>query len=156
MKLFFGWHWDFFGFGASLLCALHCILMPLVFSLGIIAGGHWLMNPLGERIFIGISIGIAGWSLLQSYFNRHQNIRPLLIAGLGFLGLFLALARVISNVHGLMAIGGGLIALAHYYNWQLVHQTETIQIINNYWITPGRVITIILLLSLSLSQTKHS
>ncbi|MEM6698669.1 MAG: MerC domain-containing protein [Bacteroidota bacterium] len=142
MRKFFSWHWDFIGFGASLLCALHCMLLPIVFSLGIFTGVHWLINPFGEWIFIGISIGIAAWSLLQSYFKKHQNIRPLLIAGLGLLGLLLVQARVISYPHSLMAVGGGLIAYAHFYNWQLSRQLET----TAYWNATSRIVTTTLVL----------
>ncbi|MEM6698550.1 MAG: MerC domain-containing protein [Bacteroidota bacterium] len=106
MRKFFSWHWDFIGFGASLLCALHCMLLPVVFSLGMFTGAHWLTNSFGEWVFIGVSIGIAALSLWQSYFKKHQNIRPLLIAGLGLLGLLFAQATAISHPHSLMALGG--------------------------------------------------
>ncbi len=146
MLRFFSWHWDFVGFGTSLLCALHCMLMPLILLLGIFEGAHWLMNPLGEWIFIGTSIGIASWSLLPSYFNKHHNMRPLLIAGLGFLGLFFAQIMFVTIVHGLMAVGGGLIAYAHFYNWQLTYQLKPRAIKTRYWTTHSRIITITLLL----------
>ncbi len=146
MTKFFSWHLDSVGFGASLLCALHCTLMPLVLTMGMFAGAHWLMNPHGEWIFIGMSIGIASWSLLRSFFNQHQNMRPLLIAGLGFLGLIVAQKVVSSNTHWLMATGGGLIAYAHFYNWQLAHRPKIQQTTPYRWFTPGRIVAIILLL----------
>ncbi|MBK6947552.1 MAG: MerC domain-containing protein [Haliscomenobacter sp.] len=90
MTKFFSWHWDIAGFGASLLCAIHCMLMPLVLALGMFAGAHWLMNPITDWIFIGTSAVIASWSLLQSYFRKHRNLRPLWISGMGFLGLIAA------------------------------------------------------------------
>lgn len=149
---FFSWHLDFVGFGASLLCALHCMLMPLLLTVGIFAGTNWLMNPLSEWIFIGASIGIASWSLLQSYFNNHRNITPLLMAGIGFIGLILAQKVFASNAHWLMATGGGLIAYAHFYNWRLLHhRSKTRQITARTWFTSGRIVTIILLLLYFLS-----
>lgn len=146
MTRFFSLHLDFVGFWASLLCALHCMFVPLVFTLGLLTKGHWSINPIGERIFIGTSICIACWSLLQSYFNKHQNIRPLFIAGLGFFLLFIAQAQLVTYVHLLMALGGGLIAYAHFYNWQLTQQSRTSKIKPWYKITPGKIATIILLL----------
>ena len=146
MTRFFSWHLDFLGFAVSLLCALHCILLPLVFTFGIMVGAHWLMDPLGERIFIGTSIGIAGWSFLRSYFKIHQDIRPLLIVGLGFFSLFLAPSIGIHHKHGLIAIGGGLIGYAHFYNWQLTRPAKETMINKRSLINPGRVVTIILLL----------
>ncbi|MEM9888196.1 MAG: MerC domain-containing protein [Bacteroidota bacterium] len=146
MERFFSWHWDAVGFGASLLCALHCTLLLLILPLGILAEAHWLINPIGERIFIGISIGIASWSLLMSYFKKHQNIRPLSMAGLGFLGLFITQMNVVSSTHELTTISGGLIAYAHFYNWHLVHQAKAIVIKVRQWSAPYRLVTIALLL----------
>ncbi len=145
-RRFFDWHWDSVGFGVSLLCAFHCMLLPLILTLGIFAGAHWLMNPLGEWIFTGTSIVIASWSLLRSYSNKHRNVIPLLIATLGFLGLFLAQTIIVSNKHGLMAIAGGLIAYAHYYNWQLMHQPKQSVKGTRPWFAPGRIAAILLLL----------
>ena len=146
MRRFFSWHLDFLGFLLSLICALHCMLMPLVFAFGIIVGAQWLMDPIGERIFIGASIVIAGWSLWRSYIHSHQNIRPLLIVGLVFVGLLLAQILRIPYTHGLMAIGGGLIGYAHFYNWQLTHPAKETIIKKRFLINPGRVVVIILLL----------
>jgi hypothetical protein len=146
MMKFFSWNLDFVGFGASLLCALHCILLPFLFTLGMFTGKHWLMNPLSEWIFIGMSVGIASWSLLNSYFKKHKNIRPLLIAGIGFLGLIIAQKIVVSNAHWLMTAGGGLIAYAHFYNWKLRHQPTTGKRATRYWVTPARIAATALLL----------
>ena len=145
MRNFFSWHWDFVGFGASFICALHCLLIPLIFTLGIFAEMHWLLNSFVEWIFIGISICIANWSLLRTYFYKHQNWRPLLVAGLGIIGLLLAQTLALTNKHQLMAIGGGLVAYAHFYNWHLMHGSKGAEEKTRYWITPGRIITIALI-----------
>lgn len=146
MTKFFSWHLDLVGFGASLLCALHCTLLPLALTLGTLAGAHWLLNPLGEWIFIGTSMGIAGWSLLRSYFNQHHNILPLFIASIGFIGLILAQKVFVSNAHWLMATGGALVAYAHFYNWQLLHHCpKNRQTSARQWFTSGRIVAIVLL-----------
>ncbi len=146
MLKFFSWHWDLVGFGASLLCALHCVLLPFLFTLGMFSEKTWLVDPLSEWIFIGLSAWIACWSLLSSYFKKHRNIRPLIIAGIGFLGLIIAQKLVVSDAHWLMTAGGGLIAYAHFCNWKLMHQPKTSKVDKTYWVTPGRVVTFTLLL----------
>ncbi|MEM1326451.1 MAG: MerC domain-containing protein [Bacteroidota bacterium] len=146
MTKFFRLHLDFVGFGASLFCALHCIVMFLMLPLGLFAGAHWLTDQLGEWIFIGLSIGVAASSLPISFFKKHQNIYPLLIAGLGFVGLLLTQLEAIANAHGFMAIGGGLIAYAHFYNWQLTQRVNKKTPIVKRWNILTRIATIVLLL----------
>ncbi|MEM6378182.1 MAG: MerC domain-containing protein [Bacteroidota bacterium] len=146
MTKFFSWHWDLLGFGASFLCALHCMIWPLLFSLGIFAGAHWLLNPIVEWIFIGTSMVIAIWALQSSFFKKHHKIGPTLIALLGFAGLLFALLDIVPNPHGFMAIGGGLIAYAHFYNWQLANRGRNHEKQTRYWLNPSRIIIIVLLL----------
>ncbi len=111
---------DVMGFSASFLCAIHCLLMPLVLSFGLVGGLSWLESPLVEWTFILSTLVLASWSLLGSL-PRHNNKRPLLIAAIGFgiiLGIHL-LEHIIG--HYFAAIGGVLIAYAHYLNWRLIH-----------------------------------
>lgn len=109
---------DVMGFSASFLCAIHCMLMPLVLSFGLV-GMSWLESPLVEWTFILSTLVLASWSLLGSLPN-HNNKRPLVIAVIGFaiiLGVHL-LEHVVGHV--VAAIGGVLIAYAHYLNWRLM------------------------------------
>lgn len=109
---------DVMGFSASFLCAIHCMLMPLVLSFGLV-GLSWLESPIVEWTFILSSLVLASWSLLGSL-PHHHNKRPLVIAAIGF--------AVIIGVHFfedvvghfIAAIGGVLIAYAHYLNWRLM------------------------------------
>ena len=110
---------DVMGFSASFLCAIHCMLMPLILSFGLVGSLTWLESPLVEWIFIVSTLVLASWSLLGSLPN-HNNKRPLLIAAIGFaiiLGVHL-LEHVVG--HFVAAIGGVLIAYAHYLNWRLM------------------------------------
>ncbi|MBK8042720.1 MAG: MerC domain-containing protein [Haliscomenobacter sp.] len=150
MTKFFSWHWDIAGFGASLLCAIHCMLMPLVLALGMFAGAHWLMNPITDWIFIGTSAVIASWSLLQSYFRKHRNLRPLWISGMGFLGLIAAQKLSVSHSHWLMAAGGGFVAYAHFHNWQLAHRPQTRQTASQWRLLTGRIVALIWVLGILL------
>lgn len=109
---------DVMGFSASFLCAVHCMLMPLVLSFGLV-GLSWLESPLVEWTFILSTLVLASWSLLGSL-PDHNNKRPLIIAAIGFaiiMGVHL-LEHLVG--HFVAAIGGTLIAYAHYVNWRLV------------------------------------
>ena len=114
---------DVLGFSASFLCAVHCVLTPLVLALGLAGGLEWLESPLVEWSFISTTLVFATWSLIGT-FPKHRNAQPLLIAGAGFtiiIGLHLLPGHV---NHLLSAVGGILVAYAHLRNWQLLRQPK--------------------------------
>ncbi|HKK77296.1 MAG TPA: MerC domain-containing protein [Saprospiraceae bacterium] len=116
---FFGWHIDFLGFSASFACAVHCMALPVLLSLGFLGGAEWLENEAIERFLIIGSIIIASYSIGKSYFREHRNVYPLLwlLVGIAFLigSLFLHHG---SSHYILTAIGGFSIAFAHFVNWK--------------------------------------
>lgn len=110
-------HLDLLGFSASFLCAIHCIAMPLVLSLGLAGALPWLDNHFLEWGLILSTLVIAGWSLVGSY-STHRQKKPLLYAIAGF-----AIIIGVHFLHGalehyLAALGGIAIAYAHYINWK--------------------------------------
>lgn len=104
------------GFSASFLCAIHCLALPFLLSLGLFGGLTWLHHPVVEWSLISTAVLIAGPALYRGY-RQHRRSRPLWIAAVGF-GL-LALSRLlIADEHLLTAAGGLLIATAHWFNWK--------------------------------------
>lgn len=101
-----------------MLCALHCMAIPLVMTVGALGGVAWLEDPWLEAIFIGLSFVIASWSLTRSYLSHHYwtAIRIVIV---GF--IFLILSRFVAHAWEatLAAIGGITIAGAHWKNWHL-------------------------------------
>lgn len=117
---FFGWNIDFLGFSASFVCAVHCISLPVILSLGMFSGSAWLNNEALEITLIVCSVMLASYSLGKSYLKEHRKIRPLLwlIPGVAF--LLLAHDLPGNWHHYFMALGGFTLALAHYINWRLL------------------------------------
>ena len=111
---------DLLGFSASFLCAVHCLLMPLVLSFGLVGGMSWLESAWVEWSFIFSTLVLASWSLFGS-FPKHRNYKPLTLAGMGFV-LIVVLHHMFEDSigHYLSAIGGVLVAYAHYVNWRLL------------------------------------
>lgn len=109
---------DLAGATASLLCAVHCLALPLILSAGALGGLHWLHHPVLEGILVALAVAIASWSLWPAYRDGHSNAVPGLVAASGF--ALLALSRGLGSEaeHYLMAAGGLLIATAHYLNWR--------------------------------------
>ena len=113
---------DFLGFSASMLCAMHCALLPFVMTVGVLSGLSWLNAPWIEISFILISIVLAAFSLYPAYKKEHANAKPLQIATLGFFLLFLSRIAGHGSVYEVIpiVIGGILIAISHIINWQLL------------------------------------
>ncbi|PSR12406.1 MAG: hypothetical protein DA408_07655 [Bacteroidetes bacterium] len=110
---------DLFGFSASFLCAIHCMLMPLMLSFGLAGVLPWLHSPFLEWGLILSTLVMASWSLAGSV-SRHRQLNPMLLAAAGF-GIILTVHLFESTLeHYLAAVGGALIAYAHYRNWLLL------------------------------------
>lgn len=109
---------DLAGATASLLCAVHCLALPLALSAGALGGLHWLHHPVLEGGLVISAVLIASWSLWPAYRDGRSNAAPGLAAAAGF--ALLALSRGVGSEaeHYLMAAGGLLIATAHYLNWR--------------------------------------
>lgn len=122
---FFSFHLDFLGFSASVLCAVHCMAIPVVMAVGAFSGLAWISNPWMEAGFIGLSFGIASWSLLQSYFQHHRQYLPLRIVAVGFALLLLSRFTGQAWEPFLAALGGIAVAGAHWANWRLCSICKT-------------------------------
>lgn len=110
---------DFLGMSASLLCAVHCSVLPLLLTVGLVGGFSWLEHPAVEVTFIICSLMLAWLSLLPGWRRGHGRIEPILIMLVGF-GL-IVLAHVLHEQYEglLMTLGGLAIAIAHFLNWRL-------------------------------------
>lgn len=120
---------DFFGMFASLLCAVHCIAIPVLVALGAMGGLAFLQDPLVEKSFLALSAVIAILSLLPSYKNKHQRKEALGMALVGFLflGAGHEIAHEVAWEHAeaaSAALGGTLVAAAHWMNQKLLREFE--------------------------------
>lgn len=112
--------WDRIGMGLSLLCALHCLLTPLVIlSLPILAR-YYLVHPV-FHLLLALAIIPVGLVAFIAGFRHHQNW---IVFVLGVPGLILVSA-VPYLVHGLginlhepsfMVLGSALLVLGHWIN----------------------------------------
>jgi hypothetical protein len=116
---------DRIGATGSLVCAVHCDLLPLVIallpSLGIAA---WLGDDF-ERGFV-IFATLFGFAILAWSYRRHRTLRALalLVPGLAALwaGIMIAPLHHALVPHAVvMTFGGTLVGLAHLANLRLNH-----------------------------------
>lgn len=119
-------HWlDRFGAAGSLVCALHCALLPLLIaalpSLGL---AIWLSDGV-ELGFVVFATLLGAFSLVWSY-RRHRALRALglLLPGLLVLWAAVLYAPLHESVvpHAVaMTFGGTLVGLGHLVNLRLNH-----------------------------------
>lgn len=116
---------DRIGATGSLVCAVHCALLPLLIaalpSLGV---ALWLGDGF-EAGFVAFA-SLFGLSVLVWSYRRHHAMRALglLLPGLAALWLAILYAPLHHSVlpHALvMTLGGVLVGLAHWQNLRLNH-----------------------------------
>lgn len=112
---FFSLNLDFLGFTTAILCAIHCAFLPLIIAFSAWTSIAFLQNPLVEWILLSIGLVVAWKSLRHSYKKHHQKIAPITLASIGIL---LILISHLFHQHMITAIGGSLIAIAHFINWR--------------------------------------
>ncbi|WP_101925071.1 MULTISPECIES: MerC domain-containing protein [Luteimonas] len=115
---------DRVGFAASLLCAVHCALFPLLLALlpafGLNLGG-WIDI---DQAFVVFATLLGATTLTLGY-RRHRAFRAwaLLVPGLAlvWIGSFSHLHDHTVTHAVVMTIGGVLLAGAHLWNLRLTH-----------------------------------
>ena len=116
---------DRIGAYGSLLCAIHCALLPLVIavlpSLGVAA---WLGSGF-EEAFVLFATTLGLFSMLWGY-RRHRAVQALslMLPGLAVLWIGVLYQPLHQSVfpHAVaMTIGGTLVGLAHMANLRLNH-----------------------------------
>jgi hypothetical protein len=116
---------DRLGAGGSLLCAIHCALLPLVIALLPSLGITALGGDAFEFGFVLFATGLGLASLILGY-RRHGEVRALslLVPGLAILwiGVLYEPLHHTLVLHAItMTIGGTLVGLAHLANLRLTH-----------------------------------
>ncbi len=110
-------NWDGVGVTASLACAIHCAILPLVFTSLPFFGIELLDNPTFEIGMIALAAAVGCYSLFHGYNKHHHRLLPLLIFLLGI--LFLCAKQIWHDKQmWLLPPAVVLIVLAHYINYK--------------------------------------
>ncbi len=65
---------DRMGIWASSLCALHCLLLPILIPLIPYIGASFVAQDWFERSILTISMIIGFWALLSGFYRYHRQI----------------------------------------------------------------------------------
>jgi MerC mercury resistance protein len=110
---------DKIGICVSLLCAVHCAMLPLIITLLPLIGFKFLANEYFEMAIIASSL-LIGYTSLRGSYRKHYNSKPLIIITQGFMVIFIGKIFVATHYEWLFLTAGGLlIATAHFYNSRL-------------------------------------
>lgn len=118
---------DFIAITSSILCAIHCAVLPILISFSALGSLQFLDNEWIEWSLIIFGFLLAIGSLLPSYQKVHRVLRPLWYAGIGF--LFIAVSRLEFSEWwetGNTVFGACIVAYAHYRNWKLMKERRHI------------------------------
>jgi MerC mercury resistance protein len=110
---------DSAGMTASILCAIHCAIVPLLITILPLAGLGFLANPLIEWSMIVFALCVGTYAIGLSYLRTHHRLLPPILLVVGFLVIIIGHLFV----HGwheaiVVPIGGLLIATAHFFNFR--------------------------------------
>ncbi len=110
-------HIDFIGGSASIACAVHCAILPILFSFGIVNSHHWLANPIFEIIIILFSALFLYLSLWRGFVKGTTSKK---ILGIACVGLILILTHhFLGQLSAFVVmIGGIMLGGAHFYNYR--------------------------------------
>lgn len=116
---------DRVGATASLLCAVHCMLLPFVLALLPLIGLEFLAGHTFERIFVACAALLASASILTAYRRHHKpHALYLMVPGIVLLlcgvGVDLDVHLVLHTVA--VVCGGLLVASSHITNLVLAHR----------------------------------
>jgi len=116
---------DRFAALGSLLCAIHCALLPILMAaLPALGIGAWLGDGF-EQGFVLFATCVGLFSVVWGY-RRHGAVRALglLLPGLAILWIGVLYSPLHHSLwpHAIaMTLGGSLVGLAHLANLRLVH-----------------------------------
>lgn len=116
---------DHIGISVSLLCAIHCGILPFLLILAPLASLEFLHEHWLENSIIGISMCIAVLSLAHGYFSHHKRLVPIWIVLAGFVFIFLGHSIPLRwSEIAFSSLGATAVAWAHVVNWKLVRKSH--------------------------------
>ncbi len=110
-------NWDALGITTSLACAIHCALLPLIFTSLPVFGFNIVENIRFEIFMVLLAFAIGIYSLYHGYRKHHHSFLPMIVFSVGFLFLVLKLFLVKFEYWLLIPAVCGIVS-AHIINYK--------------------------------------
>jgi tetrahydromethanopterin S-methyltransferase subunit C len=117
-------NWDALGITASILCAIHCAVLPLVVASLPVLGVNIVHNASFEYGMIGLAFIVGTWALAHGFRRHHRQYTPwLLFTG----GMLFLIAKQLWHTYEfrLLPFAVILIIVAHILNYRLSKSAHT-------------------------------
>jgi uncharacterized membrane protein YoaK (UPF0700 family) len=111
-------NWDAFGIAASVACAIHCAVLPLILSSLPLFGINIIENQGFEFIMIALAFIVGVYSLYHGRKKHHHSFYPMLLFAAGISLLFIKSMLHSDNLM-LLLPAVSLVVIAHYVNYKL-------------------------------------
>jgi len=116
-------NWDALGVSASLACAIHCAILPLLYTSLPFMGIDFITNKGFEYGMIALAFIVGVVALSHGFRKHHHRFYPIGFFTVGF--AFLLAKEMFLDVHVLLlAVAIVFILLAHYFNYRLCRVHE--------------------------------
>ena len=116
-------NWDALGITASVACAIHCAVLPLLLSSLPFLGVDIIQNDFFEYGMIVLTFAIGTYALSHGYRMHHHRPLPLIIFTVGI--LFLIAKQVWHSDHIWFLVPAvTAIVSAHYLNFRYCRQHD--------------------------------
>lgn len=110
-------NWDALGIATSVVCAIHCAILPMILSTLPIFGINLVDNVAFEYVMIFLAFCIGAYSLWHGYRKHHHSFIPLVIFTIGI--ILLLLKQVFHEYQALiLPFAVGLIIISHLLNYR--------------------------------------
>jgi uncharacterized membrane protein YoaK (UPF0700 family) len=111
-------NWDAFGIAASVACAIHCAVLPLILSSLPLFGINIIENQGFEFLMIALAFVVGVYSLYHGRKKHHHSYYPMVLFAAGISLLFI---KSMLHSHNLMLLlpAVSLVVIAHYVNYKL-------------------------------------
>lgn len=110
-------NWDGLGIFTSLLCAIHCAVLPIVLPTLSLFGVGITHNNFFEWSMIGIAFIVGMYALIHGYKKHHHKMLPLGIFMVGFI-LLIAKQLFVHEKLLFLLMAVSLIIIAHLMNYK--------------------------------------
>jgi hypothetical protein len=116
-------NWDGLGIITSLLCAVHCALLPILLTSLPLFGVNIIHNLLFEWGMIAIAAAVGAYSLYHGFIKHHQQWLPAILFAVG---IFFLIAKQLFHQYEIWLLIPAviLIVTAHYQNYRLCHLSK--------------------------------
>lgn len=116
-------NYDALGITASLACAIHCAVLPLILTSLPIFGIDIIHNYFFEFGMIALAFVVGLFALYHGYKKHHHKFLPALVFSAGI--SFLLLKEFFHDYHLWLLIPAvALIVSAHYLNYRLCRKAN--------------------------------